>query len=287
MQYFTLAFCFTALFSGTRSLAVPDDTSHGPTDDGFAHYATYHFRDLGHSLDFYVGSHMHSGQAPMTIMMDSSASSDGTPGFVPNTTELRRLEDRDLADVCEFLRGCVIDIASQDKTTALVALANVGVSKCASAAQTVWYYFSDDNYANARTLAAYATNNLVLPWAIGIASTAFTNVYLNGESGAEDPFPQVSTSDMCTTEDYKKLATDQANMLYDFCMYIVNTDSLSSNPTHYTAGQLKSDNSEIDGAVNLARMNVAATKGKMQAKCSSVGVIWKRWLPTLAWMTGV
>lgn len=277
MKHSMLALCLCTFVSRTFGLALPDNAS----DDGFAHYATYTFTDSDESMHFYIMADMHNGDAPLSIMLNST----DPPGFTPRTLGPLDLQDRDLGDVCELLYGCMMDMASADKTTAAIALANITARKCLSAAQTVWTFFSADSYANAKQLAVYTTNNVVIPWAVGIASTAFTNVYLNGESGSEDPFTASATNDQCTIEDYEALAATHASATYDFCLYIANTNSLSNNPTHYTSGQILKDESEIDGAVTLARMNIAATKGKMQAKCESLGVTWRRWIPSMAWKT--
>lgn len=278
MKHSILSLSFWTLISHAFGHALQDDGS----DDSFAHYATYTFTDSDESMHFYITAEMHNGDAPLSIMLNST----DTHGFIPQAAQASlELQDRDLADVCTLLYGCMMDMAKADKTTAAIAIANVGAKKCLSAAQTVWTFFSADSYANAKKLASFTTNNVVLPWAVGIASTAFTNVYLNGESGSEDPFTEDASNDQCTIEDYEALAQVHASATYDFCMYIVNTNSLSNNPTHYTSGQVKGDDSEIDGAVTLARMNIAATKGKMQEKCESLGVTWRRWIPSMAWKT--
>lgn len=292
MKRSILSLCLCTFISQTLGLVLPEERA---SDDGFAHYATYTFTDSDESMHFYVISDMHNGEAPLSIQLNSTdapgflANSTNTksPGFTRRTTStgLDGLEDRDLGDICDLLYGCMMDMAAADKTTAAIALANISARKCLSVAQTVWTYFSADGYAHAKELAAYTTNNVVLPWAVGIASTAFTNVYLNGESGSEDPFTATASNDLCTIEDYQALAETHASAVYDFCLYIANTNSLSNNPTHYTSGQVLKDESEIDGAVTLARMNVAATKGKMQAKCSSLGITWRRWIPSMAWKT--
>lgn len=268
----------------------------GRSEDDFVHYATYAFPEVDDQIQVFILADHHDGSEPRHVLVNSSEidpravaqrSFQKKRGSTSEDGFLLPHEDLTTTDVCDFLRGCYTNIAQADATTAAIAVANIGAQKCLSAAQTVWVFFTENNYAVAKQVAAYVGTNTIVPFAVNIASTAFTNVYMNGESGSEDPFTPTTANQQCDVADYEALAGTHASMVYDFCLYIANTGSLTNVPTHYTAGQFVGDESIIDGAVTLAKLNIAATKGKMQAECESLGVTWRRWIPSMAWASGL